>query len=362
MKSRYPVCLGFTAALLFGCGGGGGGGAGDDGIVPNVPETPPTILSTYNYEIGEMLENIDFFVDAGGQYDIAVDFGNSLQGSVNLDVNSASDVSFLSYTTSAGSTMRLDVIDRQTDLDGIYTITVTSAVNAEMGDYPTTGSFDIAAFNDTITVTMTSTGPEMSLNGAAAVQFTWEEYEELLDNPVAATWQRRASLVGATFGLVYDLMFAIAEQLDELELTETVNPTVEVCDMFPSAPPPDVLAQGESVFTRLSPGEEINPGDLFHWQFTNCWSSFSDVLVDGEIQLENYIEEIDANNTLTRIGFAPVGNVFGGVSFFDWTISPTEQNQGVFTIDPSEVITIRGGFSLLFAQGPVRLDSLNPGE
>ena len=349
MKGGNFSCLGLTAALMFGCGGGGGGG--DDGdVVPNVPEPAPTILSTYNFEVGEMPLNIALIVEAGGQFDVAIDFGNTLLGSVDLNVNSASDVTFLSYIADAGSTMRVNVIDRQTDLDGIYTVTVTSTVNAAIDDYPTSGTFDVTAFNDTITVNMTETGPDMSLNGAEAVPFTWEEYEDLLDDSLTATWQRRAALVGATFGLVFDLMFEIADQLDELELTETTNPTVETCDMFTGSPPPGVLAQGENVFTRLSPGDEIDQGGIYHWQFTNCWSSQSGVLIDGEIQLDNYIEEIDASNTLTRIGFAPVGNVFGGVSFFEWTISPTEENQGVFTIDPVEVVTIRGGFSLLFTQ------------
>jgi hypothetical protein len=246
--------------------------------------------------------------------------------------------------------MRVIVRDSQTDLDGTYVLNVTSAVNASVGDSPTSGAFDVVAPNDTVSVSFTGTGVELSLDGAAAIPFTWEEYQDLLDNPMAETWQRRASLAGATFGFIFDLMFEIADQLDELELTLTTNPTVETCDMFTSSPPPGVLAQGESVFTRLSSGDELSSGDAFDWQFTNCWDASSYDLIDGSAQFTNYIEEIDASNTLTRIGFAPVGNTYGGIDFFELRIAETEENQGLFTIDPAAVITVRGGFWMLLSQ------------
>jgi len=346
MKRARLIWVGIAAGLMFACGGGGG----DDAGSPNVIEPPLTILPTYNFEIGEMLENIDFFIDVGEQLDITIEFGNTLLGSVDLNVISNSNVTFLSYVADAGSTMRVTVRDSQTDLGGTYQFNVTSAVNATVGDSPRSGAFEVVAPNETVTVSFTDTGVELSLDGAAAQSFSWEEYQELLDNPMAETWQRRASLAGATFGFIFDLMFEIADQLDELELTLSTNPTVEICDMFTGSPPPGVLAQGESVFTRLSSGGELSPGDAFDWQFTNCWDSLSYDLIDGGAQFTNYIEEIGANNTLTRIGFAPAGNTYGGIDFFELRIAETEENQGVFTIDPTTVVTVSGGFWMLLSQ------------
>ncbi len=347
MKRANFVWVAIAVGLMFSCGGGGGG---NDGQLPSGVEPPLAILPTYNFEIGEMLENIDFFVDVGGQLEITIEFGNTLFGSVDLNVISPSNVTFLSYVTDVGSNIRVTVRDSQTTLNGTYVLNVTSAVNASVGDSPTSGAFDVVAPNETVSVNFTGTGVELSLDGAAAIPFTWEEYQELIDNPLAETWQRRSSLAGATFGFMFDLMFEIADQFDELELTLTTNPTVETCDMFTSSPPSGVLAQGESVFTRLSSGDELSPGDTFDWQFTNCWDSSTYDLIDGGAQFSNYIEEIDANNTLTRIGFAPVGNTYGGIDFFELRISETEENQGMFTIDPAAVITVRGGFWMLLSQ------------
>ena len=352
MKRANFVWVTIAVGLMFSCGGGGGGGGGgsNDGQLAGGVEPPLAILPTYNFEIGEMLENIGFFILVGEQLDITIEFGDTLFGSVDLNVISTSNVTFLSYVTDVGSNIRVTVRDSQTDLNGTYVLNVTSAVNATVGDSPTSGAFEVVAPNDTVSVSFTGTGVEMSLDGAAAIPFTWEEYQDLLDNPMAETWQRRASLAGATFGFVFDLMFEIAGQFDELELTLTTNPTVETCDMFPSSPPPGVLAQGESVFTRLSSGDELSPGDTFDWRFTNCWDSSSYDLIDGGARFWNYIEEIDASNTLTRIGFAPVGNTYGGIDFFELIISETEENQGVFTIDPAAVITVYGGFWMLLSQ------------
>lgn len=346
MRSAKLICAGMAAGLMFACGGGGGG----DVVSPNGTEPPLIILPTYNFAIGEMRENIDFFVDVGEQLDVTVQFGNTLLGSVDVSVIGNSDVVFLSYVVDTGSTMRVIVRDSQKGLAGTFQLNVTSDVNAIVGDSPTSGAFEIVAPNETVAASFTGNGVDLSLDGAAALSFNWEEYQALLDDPQAASWQRRASLAGATLGFIFDLAFAVADQLDELELTLSTNPTVETCDMFTGSPPPGVLAQGESVLTRLSPGSELSSGDAFDWQFTNCWDSTTYDLIDGGAQFTNYIEEIGVNNTLTRIGFAPVGNTYGGIDFFELRIAETEEDQGVFTIDPAAVITIYGGFWILLSQ------------
>jgi len=190
----------------------------------------------------------------------------------------------------------------------------------------------------------------MSLNGGAGVPFTWQEYEDLLDDPQADTWQRRASLAGAVYAFVFERVFEFADLLDELEITESIDPVVMPCDMFPGAPPAGVaIAQGENVLTRLGSGEDLMPGDVFDWTFTECWFADSNVLVNNSVQLQNYIEVIDESNTLRRIGFGPNDNVAGGIVFFDWRLAETQENNGVYTIDPADIIEVDGGFSMVFS-------------
>ena len=109
------------------------------------------------------------------------------------------------------------------------------------------------------------------------------------------------------------------------------------------------IAQGENVLTRLGSGEDLMPGDVFDWTFTECWFADSNVLVNNSVQLQNYIEVIDESNTLRRIGFGPNDNVAGGIVFFDWRLAETQENNGVYTIDPADIIEVDGGFSMVFS-------------
>lgn len=217
------------------------------------------------------------------------------------------------------------------------------------------GAFEVVTPTETVTVNMITSnafpyGVEMSLNGAAATFFDWHEYDSLLDGLQAETWQRRASVAAATFGSVIDRMFEIVELLDSLEQTGSAEPTVTACDEFQGTPPAGVLLQGEHVLTRLGSGEDLSPGDVFDWRFTNCWLADSNSLIDSSMQMQNYIEDISANNILTRIGFGPDNDINGGVLYFDWTVAETEEIHGVYTIDPDERIEINGGFSMLLTQ------------
>lgn len=348
MKGMKLFWLVLSAGLLGGCGGGGGGGGGDAVVEPTVP--PPTILSTYNFEIGGVQAGTDMTVDVGGQFLVGVDLGDTLRGSLNLQVNSPTNIAFLDYVTDAGSTMIVTVAGTESDLDGEFTINVTSEVTAGIDDEPTSGAFEVVTTTEVTTVTAVPFGVELRLDGAAPISFSWEDYDNLLDDAEAETWLRRASLAGGTLAFVFDRMFEIAELLDGLERTESATPVVTVCDEFPGTPPDGVLLQGENVLTRLGSGEDLSPGDIFDWTFTNCWFASSNALIDNFLQMQNYIEVIDTSNTLTRIGFGPDNNVSGGVLYFDWSVAETEENQGVYTIVPDDRIVVNGGFTMVFTQ------------
>lgn len=346
MKSMKLFCLALGAGLLSSCGGGGGGG---DGVV-DIPDPPPTILSSYNFEIGSIQAGTDMTVDVGGQLQVGVDFGNTLRGSVNLQVNSPTNVSFLDFITDAGSTMNVTVADNQKSLNGMFTVSVTSDMIAGLDDEPTSGVFEVETATDVVTVSIVANGVNLSLNGAAPIAFSWAEYDGLLDDTQAETWQRLASLAGGTFAFVFDRVFEIADLLDRLEQTESATPIVTACDEFQGTPPDNVLLQGEHVLTRLGSGEDLTPGDVFDWTFTNCWFASSNILIDNFLQMQNYIEVIDSGNTLTRIGFGPDNNISGGVLYFDWRVAETQENQGVYTIAPADLIEVNGGFSMVLSQ------------
>ena len=363
MKSKILCLLGISALLVTGCGSSGGD---DAGMVVDTPDVspviePPIILSTYNFEIGGLGQGSDLFVDVGGQFEVAVDFGDTLRGRALLELDSVPNrVLFDRFTTDAGSTMDVTISRSQNALDGSFTINVTSDLFTwptafVFGSIPAGGTFEVVTSTETVTVHVVTAdlfpaGIEMSLNGGAVVPFTFQEYVDLKDDPLAETWQRRASLAGAVYAFVFDRVFQIADLLDELDATESATPIVTACDEFQGTPPAGVLLQGEHVLTRLGSGEDLSPGDVFDWTFTNCWSADSNSLIDNFLQMQNYIEVVDASNTLARIGFGPANNMSGGVLYFDWTIAETEEIDGVYTIDPDDRIEINGGFSMVFTQ------------
>ena len=127
-----------------------------------------------------------------------------------------------------------------------------------------------------------------------------------------------------------------------------VNPLVASCDAFTGTPPAGVLAQGETTFTWLGSGSIPLGGDDFQWAFTDCWfddlGDTDDQLVNGSIDLNNFIEVLDAQFNLIGTGFDEV--IFNGL-----TIAQTEENTaGIFTIDPNNTIAVSGGFDLAFVE------------
>ena len=198
---------------------------------------------------------------------------------------------------------------------------------------------------DTVTVTIQMNGVQLSLNGGAPINYSWDEFGNLLDDDQNEAWQRRASLAGGAVEFIVEQFFNVADILDQLEAVTLNNPFVATCDMFTGTPPDGVLAQGEVTVTWLGSGE-LAVGDDFTWQFNNCWSLDDEELLDGTVTLQDYTETVDSNTgDLFEIGFGGIGDVPGGV-IFDLTISETVEDVGVWTIPADGVITVSGGFSV----------------
>jgi len=305
---------------------------------------PPTILTAYDFSFASIGTPLTASVGAIGS--ISVDLGTTLLGTLNLDVSGTGDVTLLSTTTNAGSSFTLTGTSSVPGLEALNAtaaVSVTSAITANVFDDPTSGSLQITTTPPvgTITVDIGSTGVDISLDGGTPTVYSWEEFTDLLESPTALPHELVASLIGSAYEFIYELALEATDELAELELITLNNPTVEQCDMFTGTQPPMVLAQGQVMATWTGSGELL-PGQDFTFDFDDCWLSDSEELLNGVIQAESYIEDVDASNTITRVGF-------DRIRFLDYTIAETEEVNTVFTIDPSATATVNGGFSLIFS-------------
>ncbi len=347
-----PVLV-FGVLTIVATGGGGGGddsggpiGGGDD-------PGPVNILPTYNFFLTN-LQDTDgglLTVSLGSGLTVSFDIDGLLANTVDVSVDASNEVTFLSYVARASTGFDLIVSSGGLlPIDGTITVTLTEDVPVNVGAPPTSGAFDVAFLFETVSVSVVAGGVELSLNGGEAVPYTWDEFENLLDDDAQEDWLRRASLAGAAFEFLYEYFFNVADILDELELATLTNPLIESCDMFTGTPPAGVLAQGEITVTWTGSGE-LSTGDDFNWQFNQCWidepNDTTDELLNGTVLLENYTETVDFNtNNLFEIGFGGLSGQPGGV-IFDLTVSETVEENGVFTIAADDVVTITGGFAMI---------------
>lgn len=342
----------FTILLVLsftGCGGGGegesDGGNGDE---------PPVIPPTLNFFLASMQDGEPLIVSTGSGLTVEVHFTDIVFGSVDLTVNADNTVVFDSYSTRDTRGLEFTVSSLGgSPLDGTFDFVVTRPIQTNIGDVPRDGNFQVVTPAETVTVKIFNSEVQINLNQETPISYTWDELTDLLsDDTLDDTWQRRASLAAGAYELIYELALTVADTLDELEAVAMTNPIVESCDMFTGTQPAGVLAQGETTITWLGSGE-VTPGDNFEWRFTDCWRDDplddTDDLIDGVIRMENYVEAVDSiTNILVEIGFGHLFNEPGGVIFDNLLISETQEDMGVFTIDPDDDITVNGGFVLLF--------------
>ncbi len=358
---RYLLASAITVlglALLIGSGGGGGGGDDNSGSLPGgggVIDDPVTILPTYNMILADLPGENPLTANVGGAYSVALDFDDDLFfTTINLDVSADNSVTLLSYEAQRLSGFNLVVSsDGTTPLDATLSVTVDADIAANVDEAPTSGALSVLTPEGVVGVNINGGDVVMTLNGAAAVSYTWSQFEDLLEEETAPVWQRQASLAANALGLVYELFVLIAERLDELEAVTLNNPTVASCDMFTGTPPLGVMAQGETGITWLGSGQ-LSDDDDFLWEFTDCWLDDplddTDSLFDGSIDLQDYTETVDTNtNTLFEIGFGSISGRPGGI-IFDLEVSETEEANGAFTIAPEDVFTLTGGFAMIIQQ------------
>jgi len=340
----------FLLLILAGCGGSGDSGGNGNGGGNGGVEPPINLLPTYNFFLENLQGDAPLTAVVGDAFTVTVDFDGLLPGSLDLNPSSTvTNVRIDGLLIRDTASIELTVTSPEgSPLDGTFVINATEDI--VFGAIFFDGAFNVVTPAETVTVTTVDvadlfTRVDIALNGGEPIGYGWPEFMGLLDDETADAWQRRASLAAGALEFIVEQFFNVADVLDTLEAITFNNPTVSSCDMFTGSPPDGVLAQGEITITWLGSGE-LSDGDDFTWEFNQCWSEDDRELIHGTVTLQDYMETVDTNsNTLFEIGFGGIGDVPGGV-IFEFTISETVWNQGVWTIAADDVVTVTGGFSL----------------
>lgn len=347
------VVLGSLSIIATGCGGSDDDGAfdgglgGDDNVI---------ILPTYGYQVsaipgaGPLTVNV---TDESGVLGISVDFGNTLNGDVNINVDFNNNISIVDYTLQSLSSVTVDSDVGDVPFLGAFDAAVTEdLLFMGLDQPPNAGVYEVLAPDETITVQVNPGGAfgggvDISLNGGLPITLSWDELEDLLNDDLALAWQRRAALATEVLEFVLIQVFTITDVFNVIDDgLLTINPAVVPCDAFTGTPPPGVLNRGETRLTWFGPGSVPIGGDDFQWDFQDCWfddtGSGFDTLVNGSIGLNDYVEIIDGQ-------FRLIGSGFNEVIYNNLEVAGTVENPpGTFTIDPLNIVTINGSFDLAF--------------
>lgn len=321
--------------------------SGDGDFLPARGIVEPTILPIYGYHISATSAGRPLTVSIpgeGGMRTVSINLGNSLNGRINVSVDLNNNASVTDYSLWSQSRLAVDS-DVGIPFLGAFVIEVIEDLQFQADGPPSSGVIEIRTITETVSLEASLNGVELRFGTATPIILTWGQLESLIDSDFAIEWQRRAALAAEILEFVLAQAFGVTDALNLVDSRlATVNPLVGSCDAFTGGPPPNVLAQGESTFTWMGSGDIPIGGDDFQWAFTDCWfddpSNGMDQLLNGVIDLNDYFEVIDSD-------FQLIGTGFNEVIFNDFTIDLTNENPpGMFTIDPSDTIVVRGGFDL----------------
>ena len=279
----------YFALLLVACGDSGSDGSSASVDEPDDVEAPLVILENYNFFLGNLNNGELLTADVGGEFTVTIDIDGLLAGNLNLDVGANDTVTFLSYLLRADNLIRLTIASpEESPLDHSFLLVVLADIEAAVGEAPTSGSFSVVdvGFSGAI-VTILENGVQVDFLDGMPIEYTWDEFADLVDDELAEPWLRRASLAGGVIEFLVEQFFNVADVLDDLELATLNNPYVETCEMFTGSPPQGVLAQGELTVTWLGSGE-LSDGDDFTWAFNNCWNQDDGELLHGTVTLQDY--------------------------------------------------------------------------
>lgn len=210
-----------------------------------------------------------------------------------------------------------------------------------------------------------SVGITLTQNNGGAVSFTLDRFQSLPGSG-APDWQQEAALSFLALKFIMYPLAASREILDDIlinrngleQRTRMQIPCDSLKNSNPLVQAPASLPdQGMETLALLdSNGNSlVDTGDGFTLTFTDCFDQDMEVIfINGFVKLLGFIEENDGS-TITTIGFQPaegagIESSSGGITFSDTEIWISRETATGPAIDGTALITVNGGFLLVFSQ------------
>ena len=353
LKLFYSLLL---LTILAGCGGGGGGG---DTTITDDPAPPMPARVKY--------------VAGGPGGDPSTTGMLMLDGALSITVSFYIEGTYIPttkvYTLALSPVARL-VINSSghgfdlpvSDAFGTFALDVQETMQWRFGQHPTTGRFRIIAGNFirvAVNSDVTGTGiPGVDIelvefgDVTASASLTWAEFDTLLSNVAAPTYQRQVALAYQTLQRLYQPLQGVVENFTTIAQQESTLEaagsgqavSVPLCTTF------NATAGTFNLTWFDGPGDiasALGSGDDSAIGVNNCWLDDSATTHDllyasGQMQLNTYGEST-----------TPFSLGFDDVVLSDLHITQTEQTgAGVGTLGSSTLyntfssITDREGFYL----------------
>ena len=336
----------FLCTFVASCGGGGGGGGGGDGGGDGGGQT----LNEYAFSLGFLTDDPLRLSAAVGSATLE-ELAGPIAGAYTLDTETIS---------LNGGPMVKVTTDLWNAPLGILSINVDEPIESIEGDNPTQGKITVGVginpFAYTFSVTITPTGVRLEREGFVSVEYTWDEFDELLGSG-APDWQQQASFASSIIGFYFNQVKFVINAITLIEENDTAlskgNVTING-DTFLGTPPAGHDAQGTLTLSctngNVGPGGDFS--EVFNDYLVDDPSDDIDQLYDGSVRLDGFVENSDeARDIITSIGFPVV--LFGSEDHPEegLTIYETEETSpGVFSINDADTLTITGGYSIQFSE------------
>jgi hypothetical protein len=186
---------------------------------------------------------------------------------------------------------------------------------------------------------------------------TWGHLNDTLNSPSA--WEGQAALACMVVRMLLNEADSILETIsliveNKADFT-TASPRITVTgDDFSGTPPQGISDDGVCILSLAdcNKDSQVSRGDSFTLTYLYPWDSGTGTFTYNTVTLNNYlrtVESIDGTDIVTSTGF-PSDNG-GGVLYEDLTrFGVTETSPGVFSKDLSSMVTLNGGYSIVFTE------------
>lgn len=377
---RWPVLL-LAATFAVACGSSGNGG--------DVVEDDVIVLPVYEYQLTSTTDDPITVSVAGTPLTVTIGHlfeGPGLFGEYSPETGDFSVFSGSSLTIEeSGPLFANEAPAELITLFGDFSVEATADWTVPADSDPESGTLVVTRGKERIEVAVINNGTAVRVSWDAAgdgvyeesAEFTWNEFDDLEDDPAATEWQLLGNFAyDGTIEFMFELAQVGIEAFDFIDedLAQTGGQVVVLCDAFsdlglsvPPAPPtfPD---QGALTFSWIDDGSDggtgpdgaVGVGDSFVMAFDYCLEIDPDddieELVNGEVGLNSLTEAYEqrtAGETLVRIGWEGPGVAErpGGIEFREleeWEIFDAD-GDGAGTVAAAELVSvIDGRMTLVF--------------